>query len=631
MRHFLTLLIVCIKTTVLFGQLDSVEIKKVEELISDFYVKSYENPDSAIIILDTAEALAKRIHYSKGITSAMRQRGMFYNERTDYVKSLGMLFAALKEDEKIKNDDGIAMDLLYIGLSYFQQQKMDEALIQMNKALLKYTEIKDDAGMALVNANMGMVYRNMNRFEDALKCYFLVRNFYIQDNNDNNLSRVENNIGNVYKDLKQYDRALQHFMTALDLKKKGNDVFGLVVVYSNIGDIYVEKKDFQKAFDYYYKALKITEDQKSLSQQKDVYFDLSYAYQQKGDYKQAYENYKRSTELKDSILTDKYNSDLADMKVKYESEKKENENTILKNDNELQDVKIAEEKKQKLFFASLALLVFIAGLLVFVQYRNKQKLSKQLAQINEKVNNQNSTLRTLNTELIRSEENLTKANSTKDQLISMLSHDLYNPITSVINYSGHIVATIDEMKQQELRSSFVKVNNAVIPLRDLLDNILQWAQIQKQQIAANIEEVDVNIVLADIVQLYKPGAELKGVALKFTPVKNGVIFSDRLMLYFVLRNVINNAVKFSSEKNEINVEAICKENEFLISIKDHGIGFSEETLKELNSFSDDISIIAQGAGVGLSISRQFVKLLNAKMEFKNRGEGGAEVVLYFKV
>lgn len=632
MKHTLIILSVFIKTTLLFGQVDSAGIKKVDALIEDFYGATYKNSDSAIVILDTADALSRRINYSGGITAVLRQRGMFYTERSDYVRSLGFLFSALKEDEKLKNDDGIGMDLLYIGLSYFKQGKMDEALSQLDKALLKYTEMSDEAGIALINANMGMVYRHMNRFDDALKCYFQVRTFYIKEHNDKNLSSVENNIGNIYKDMKEHDKALEHFITAEILKTKVNDLFGLIAVYSNIADIYVVKKEFSKAFDYYYKALKIAEEQKSLSLEKDVYFDLANAYHQKGDYKQAYDNYKRSTELKDSIISDKYNSELADMKVKYESEKKEKENNILKKENELQDVKIVQEKKQKALFASLAILVFIAGSVVFKQYKNKQKLSRQLAKINEKVNNQNSTLRTLNTELIESEENLTKANASKDQLISILSHDLYNPVTSVINYTNQIVDRSDSMGKKELKDSFLKVNSAVIPLQDLLDNILQWARTHKSKLEPGYVDLNINKVIDEIIQLYKPAAAFKSIKIDQTFSGVFVLKTDRLMLYFILRNIVNNAVKFCNTGKQISIDMEQLNQRFVISIKDEGKGFDPEIMEQLNLENQSGSLIStHGSGIGLSVSRQFVKLLDGKIEFKNSKEGGGEVKLTFPV
>lgn len=606
------------------AQQDSAVVKKIDALLEQFYEVTYDNPDSALHILDTAEAFAKKNRYPQGITSVLRQRGMFYAERSEFVKSLGMLFVALKQDEQLKNEDGVAMDLLYIGLNYFNQEKLQEALGYFEKALKTYTAINDEAGMALVNANKGMVYRNMNRFEDALNCYLRVRAYYVQSGNDKNLSRVENNIGNVYKDLKAYDKALEHYQIAKDLKLKENEQFGLVIAYSNIADIYVEKGKFNESFDYYFKALQLAKEQKSVSLQKDVFFDLSYAYEKSGDFKKAYESFKRSTALRDSIVSEKYNTDIADMKVKYDSEKKENENAVLKKNNELQDVKLAEEKKQKRLFVLLFCIVLVSVILVLRLYRNKQKLNSELEFTNQKVKNQNATLRELNTDLIASEERLTAANATKDQLLSMLSHDLYNPVTSVINYTNELVTTHEKLSETELRNALKKVNAAVIPLQDLLDNILQWARIQKAIIQPLNETVNPKLVIDNIVKLYQPAAAFKEVSIIEKWNTDVVVKTDRLMLYFILRNILNNAVKFCKPQKQIIIEITKLEHELLICISDCGSGFDPALLKELNEPNQlNRTINAKGTGIGLSVSHQFVKLLGGRMEFNNTKEGAA--------
>jgi signal transduction histidine kinase/tetratricopeptide (TPR) repeat protein len=624
MNRALALLVAVFISLNSFSQADSTQIKKVDAMISRFYDLSYDKPDAAILLLDSAGILAKNIGYALGTNEVIRQRGLFYTERAQYVKSLGILLNALKEDEKIKNDDGIATDLLYIGLCFFDQEKLEEASHYMNQALEKYTSMHDEAGIALINANLGMVYRNMNRFDEALRCYESVRDFYIKDHNEKNLARVENNIGNVYKDQGLFDKALEHFIISKDLKVKENDQYGLVIAFSNIGDVYADKYQFDKAFGMYEQALTLAREQKSLSLEKDVYSDLSDAFAKKGDHKSALECYKKSMQLKDSIISDKFNSDLADMKVKYESEKTEKENSVLKNKSELQEIRLTEEKKQKILFASLFAIVFIAVLAVFVQYRNKKKLNAELARTNQKINNQNITLRTLNTELIESEQNLSLANSTKDQLLAMISHDLYNPVTNVINYTRDVKDKAGSFTKEEMQDAFQKINSGVVPLRDLLDNILQWARSQKQEIVPVIEKVKVSEAVKDILDLYQPAASFKKVKIAARGVNVPDIYTDRLMLYFVLRNLVNNAVKFSPSGSEVTISCLVLQGTLEVIVSDKGSGFSKEIQEKLNRSEEIVS--THGSGIGLAISRKFIKALKGEIHFENGPSGGAKVM-----
>jgi signal transduction histidine kinase/tetratricopeptide (TPR) repeat protein len=617
---FLFLHVACVQ-----AQADSSLIKKTDALIEAYYEASYTNPDSALAILDTAEMLARKIQYPNGITSAQRQRGMFYIERSEYLRSMALLLAALTADEASGNKDGAAMDELYIGLNYFNQGKFRESMLYMDRALKIYTSIKDAPGMAMVNMNRGMVFRNTDQFEKALTCYYGVRNYYLQDDKDHgrNLSRVENNIANIYKDMKLYDKALEHYFVSKDLKIKFRDEYGLMICYSNIADVYVEQKQFNAALNYYGQAMKIAREQRSPALIKDVHFDLAHAYEMMGDMKNAYLHITESTRLRDSLVSEKYNASLAEMKVKYDTEKKEGENSILKKDNELQEVKIAEEKKKKFLFASLFGMVLIVVVLVFILYRNKQKLNMRLEEVNQKVNSQNVTLRTLNAELIESEENLNKANSAKDQLISIISHDLYNPVTSVINYSAQILERKKELSKEELGASFEKVNAAVVPLQDLLENILQWARLQKKNIAPSAEDLRLREVLDDIVKLYQPAAAFRNISIHINADSTLVVHADKLMLYFILRNLLNNAVKFCTSGKNIVIDAVKDNDHLRIKVSDEGKGFSEEVRAALNS-SEIETVSEHGTGIGLSVSRKFVKAMGGKILFKNTGSG-AEV------
>ncbi len=614
-------------TNCAIGQNDSVVIKKVNKLL-DAYFKTPENKtDSALVYLDSALSLSKKNNYFEGMTEAMREKGYIFSERGEYVMATQILIEALKLDDKNNNINGSASDLNLIGLVYHQQEKLDEALKYFIKSRNKFTEIKDEGGVAMTNGNMGMVYRSSNKFELALKCYFTAREYYLKVKNEVNVANLENNIGNVYKDFKKYDKALEYFFKAKEGKTKNKMFFSLISTLSNIGDVYVEKKNFNEALNYYNEALAIAKKQNSLRLQKDVYFDMSNLYKQQGDYKLAYESYKQSTQLKDSIITEKYNNQITEMNVKYDSEKKDHDNKLLTKENELKTTKIANERKQKILFALLSLLILLVGAFIYIQYRTKQKLNKQLAQINEKIRNQNNTLKILNKELIDSEENLTISNSTKDQLISMLSHDLYNPITSVTLYTNIALETIEQQTKEDLQKSLLNISNAIVPLQDLLDNILQWAKLQKNNLQSNFENVNINTVITDIIKLYQPIATFKQIKITSNNLQNDIIYTDRLMIYFILRNIVNNAVKFSPKEKEINIETNITKNISTILIKDTGNGFKPEILVQLNNNTNFELKGASGSGIGTSVSRKFIALLNGTIEFRNGENGGAEILI----
>jgi len=602
--------------------------KLTNSLFDKYYIISQNNYDSAIILLDSINKIAKKYNDYKITTEVLREKSYIFSERGDFVKSMQLLIKALNIDEKSENSNGLASDLNLIGLLNHKQEKLDESLVYFLKAKNEFIKNNDKNGVAMVNGNLGMVYRSKNDFEKALQCYFYSLEFYKNINDKISISLLENNIGNVYKDLKQFDKALEYFKKAESLNKNIKHYYPLIANLSNIGDVYVEKNKFNIALNYYNEALTIAKNQNSVRLLKDVYLDMSVLYNKQGDFKNAYEFFKKSIVLKDSIMSDKYNNEIAELKVKYESDKKENENKLLIKDNELQSERIKNEKKQKIIFAALSVIIFLVGVFVFIQYRTKQILNKQLEQINKQIKNQNNTLKKLNKELIDSEEKLTLSNSTKDQLISMLSHDLFNPVTSLINYTNLILTSSNKKSNEELLDALIKINRTVIPLKDLLDNMLQWARSQRSSLQVNFEEVNLNTVIFEIINLYQPVANFKQIRIIYSPVTEVIANTDRLMISFILRNIINNAVKFSPKEKEINIEATQNKNLIMIIIKDEGNGFNNEILNQLNNnLTKDLKGKVNASGIGLSVSRRFIELLNGKIEFKNVNETGAEVII----
>lgn len=625
-KAFIIILILCFSAAFVNSQTDSASIKKVNLLYDEFLNLLNDVPDSAIFILDSMEKVATDADYKQGIALALRERGMYHSQTGDYVKAMALMDSALHIDEKIDYKEGIASDLLFLGMNFFDQGKTVEALDYLPRARDIYMEMNDFEGVALISGNLGSVYRNLDQFDKALEQYKYSYDFYLKQGNEAKRASAENNIGNLYKDLKQYDLALEYLFRSKELKTKYNMSYSMVPTLSNIADIYQIQGRVNEAIDYYLQALQIANKHNASLFRKDIFLDLSRAYEKKGDKSKALEYFKNYSKLKDTILSVDFNKELAKMKIRYESEKLEKEKLFLSKENEIEKAHSQKEEKWKIIFAVLAGLVFIAALFIFVQYRNKQKLNAQLELINKKVNNQNTTLKQLNKELIDSEERLLQSIQSKDQLISMISHDLFNPVMAIRNYTKQICDESEKMSQTELNAAIIKINNAIIPLKDLLDNILQWAQLQKKNIAVVTESTDINNIIDEIIKLYQPGAAFKDVTINAELSDNVVANIDKMMIHFVLRNILNNAVKFSQPKTSIFIETKISENNILIVVKDEGIGFDHDVLTALNSnYQKDVVIASSGSGVGLNASRQFIQLLNWNISFDNRVNGGAIV------
>jgi signal transduction histidine kinase len=328
----------------------------------------------------------------------------------------------------------------------------------------------------------------------------------------------------------------------------------------------------------------------------------------------------QSTILKQQLNFDFEKKQLADS-IKTDSEKKYAE--------QINQAKLSKERNQKLLYACITLLALLSVGFVFYQYKLKQKTNAQLNDINDKINKQNNTLKTLNKELIDSEESLQKSNSTKEQLISMMSHDLLNPITAITNYNQQIIHKVtntstSSVTSEDLLSAFKNVDAAIQPMHSLLNNMLQWSAIQKDGVTAKLKTQDVSEIVKEIISIYRPQATLKYIKLIDTFDRDFVLNTDKSILSLILRNLLNNAIKYSGNGTQILIatNTVTK----TITITDQGFGMSDEIIHYLNTKQLN-KIQSKGTGLGLKLCFEFAEAINTNINFTKNITNGVTVTI----
>ena len=468
-----------------------------------------------------------------------------------------------------------------------------------------------------------------------------------------------NGLAALYDNQKKYNLSIPLYKETAIIRKQNNQIVGYCFVMSNLIDTYIDvgkldtasyllseiykqvnsiNKDKVFAFYYYTKskyflALKNYEQSilfgnRSLEFYNNLYGEynptlfkiLFEANEKLGNYKKAYEYQSIYFKLKDSILNIDNKSKAISNLLSYDYDtQKKIDSVSYANEKLIATTKLSKQKNQKLAYASLALLALTAVGFTFYQFKQKQKNNTQLTEINDKINKQNITLKILNTELIVSEENLQKSNSSKEQLISMMSHDLLNPITAITNYNQQIIS--NKPSVEELLQAFKTVDAAIQPMHGLLDNMLQWTAIQKDGISAKLTMQDVNEIVKEIISIYRPQANLKFIKINDSLQDGFVMKTDKSILSLILRNLLNNAIKYSANDTTINI--ITNAYDKTISIQDKGYGMTDEMIGYLNNKQLD-KIEAKGNGLGLKLCYEFADAAGAKIIF-NKNEKGSTV------
>lgn len=224
---------------------------------------------------------------------------------------------------------------------------------------------------------------------------------------------------------------------------------------------------------------------------------------------------------------------------------------------------------------------------------------------------QNEQINLANEQLQISEQNLKRLNATKDKFFSIISHDLKNPFTSLLSISELMAKDYDDMDEEDKEQGIGKVHESATRIYKLLENLLTWSRTQSGNITYKPGGFDISSVVNENMSLFAEMAEKKGIRVMVNIPAEARVYADYEMINTVLRNLLGNALKFSSRGDQVTICAEKIDASWKVSIKDQGIGISNENREKI--FRIDTKIKTEGTagekgtGLGLIISKEFVE------------------------
>jgi two-component system sensor histidine kinase/response regulator len=246
--------------------------------------------------------------------------------------------------------------------------------------------------------------------------------------------------------------------------------------------------------------------------------------------------------------------------------------------------------------------------------------------------NQREVLARVNThlKLTAAGERLKKLNEWKDNLLSIISHDMRGPFGNFCVYIELLKENI-ENPVEFVRENFADLSFSISNMKYMMENILEWALTQREGFELRPEDVSVGELCAECFAVFKAHAAAKGVTLRSRISDAAVIRCDRQILLTTLRNLVQNALKFSAGGGAVEVSAVEKSGCFEISVSDEGVGMAPEKLEKLFAKYKNESSLGtrgeKGAGVGLSICSDLMEKCGGKISAESAlGKGSVFTV-----
>lgn len=555
---------------------NSIEEIKILNKLSYHYYSS--DPDKTDYYADKAIKKAKKIGYRKGVGRTYLIKGIVNWQMSNYKKALFYYKKALNVFTDINFRLGIGNAYNNMGLLYLKSGNFNDAIDNFQKSLKIY---KNDKEKASVYVHMGMIYIKMQKNETALNYYYKALKWFKQSNNKKFQANCYNNIGNIFKNEKRLDKAKEYYLKALELWKSINDKGLISYSYLNLGSIYSDYNDFTRALSYYQKSLKISADLKDKTAMAETYQAIAEVYSKDLNFDLALENL-----LKGLEITKKNN--LRDMRMSiYEkianvySFKEDFENSYhycLKY-NELKDEVYNKELNNK-----------IAEL----QAQFDIETQKKEAEI----------YRLKNIEL-------KKANAAKDKFFSIVAHDLKSPFSTIISFVNIMKKAFGNYDKAQIMELVDELEKSTQNTFNLLKNLLEWSRMQSGVIDYSPREFNINKKIKEVTALKKQEIEQKDITLKLELTPDLSAYGDMNMITTVIRNLINNAIKFTKPGGKVKVKSKQKNQDILVEVEDTGIGISEENISKLfkieSNFSTQGTANERGTGLGLILVKEFVE------------------------
>ena len=214
-----------------------------------------------------------------------------------------------------------------------------------------------------------------------------------------------------------------------------------------------------------------------------------------------------------------------------------------------------------------------------------------------------------------------KVEQAKSKFISHISHELRTPLNSILGFSDllGLAGSLNE-KQQEYVND-IKISG--LHLLEMINEILDMSKIEAGAVTLNLREFEIEQVIDETINIIKPLLKQKLVK----KVKNYTIKADYQKIQQILFNLLSNAIKFTPESGTITISAKLTDKAIL-SVKDTGIGIAQENQEKIfNKFEQLNNNLQNSTGLGLSITKELVKLHNGSITIDSKIGQGAEFTI----
>jgi signal transduction histidine kinase len=552
------------------------------ELLGSEFENIYQAAEAAEAYQQAVTLCRKSENKEDKLSSLLYRYSVMATYAGDYDNAITALDETLKHTEQHPNEVLRARTLMQTGMVCFFQQEWDKALYFYQQALNAAEKLKNKEGISIAYNNIANIYQKQQQPQQAFAYYNKALKMQRELADSASMCNCMMNIATNHLEQNQLKEVFGPLNEALDIAEKIGDNEIIALCYMHLGVLFSKTGEIEKANEMFIQAEKLSLETGYERVRQEVLHKASDAYLEAGDYKSAYEYLKKSQSLADTLMNQQMLVKTQEFEIRYKSKESESKLALYKQ-------RLKTLHQQQTFLAVILLLLTTLVVMLVINRRRSRAKNRKLKELNE----------------------------TKDKLFSIISHDLKSPAMAQKVAIDTMIQQADKYDTETL-TMLKAFNHATESQLALLQNLLNWANMQTGKMAYNPIPFNFCETIAKNLELYAVSARNKGLQFISDLPEKCLVQADRQMINTIVRNLLNNAVKFSEPNGIIRVALSSHDNFTRFSISDKGVDMPQEQIEELlvdgKTTSRDGTHGEKGSGLGLIICKELLEKNNSQLE-----------------
>lgn len=578
----------------------SSDSSKANSLLNQAFELRWSNPLESILVSTKALEFSKKINYGTGISKAYGYMGVAYENLSMYDEALKYYYEGLRVADSLNLNEDIGYSYNNIANYYLDLDMLELGLEYINKGLEVTKKINSPRLQAYLYRNLSYYHRKKKEFDIALD--YAQKSLEIRKNlgDERGVITSMREILIVYFNKKDFINAEETIKKLYEIiNSNPKYTLQLARIKRTEAELNWQKKNYDLATSLFDESLNLFKSIDNLAGIIRVYklkAELLYSI---GNFKEAYENIIEHNAYVDSLNEVRSIQKISLIETQYKNKELENK------------LKLASEelKQRNIILISLFIGFIILGFSFYFNYKANREKRKLINQITE----QNKLLE--------------QDNIHKQKLLSIIGHDIKNPLASVYSISDYLLYNTNTLPKDELNNYLIIINKAVKNSLNLLDNLLLWSMNILGKLNYHFTDINIKKLIDQTIELYHSSIVEKNLNISID-AKCENVFADKNMLSSILRNLINNAIKFSRNNGVIKITTEEKDDKVLVKVIDNGKGLTKEEIDKILSEDENVAFSStkneSGTGLGLQIVKDFIQIHNGSLNIKSEANKETE-------